>query len=63
MWEMLGYNSDMEIILALLGTLEYRSNSYCEVQDTVFVLDYDINVKELQSLLQAKEASPLHVHY
>ena len=32
--------------------LEYRGNSYCEVRDTVFVLDYNIIVKELQGLSQ-----------
>ena len=36
------------------GNLEYRSNSYCEVRDTVFVLDYDIIIKELQGLSQAE---------
>ena len=30
------------------GNLEYRGNSYCKVRDTVFVLDYNIIVKELQ---------------
>ena len=34
------------------GNLKYRGNSYCKVQDTVFVLDYNISVKELQGLSQ-----------
>ena len=34
------------------GNIEYRGNSYCEVWDTVFVLDYNIIVKELQGLSQ-----------
>ena len=50
--------TDMEIILALLGTLEYRSNSYCEVRYKVFVLDYNIIVKALQGLSQSNQASP-----
>ena len=34
------------------GNLEFRGNSYCEVRNTVFVLDYNIIVKELQGLSQ-----------
>ena len=41
------------------GNLEYRVKSYCKVRDIVFVLDYyNIIVKELQCLSQAKHASP-----
>ena len=34
------------------GNLEYRGNSYYEVRDTDFDLDYTIIVKELQGLSQ-----------
>ena len=34
------------------GNQDYRGNSYCKVRDTVFVLHYNIIVKELQGLSQ-----------